>query len=188
MKTIHIVSKNKWKVLGAKEAFAKYGIEIKPIKKEYPEIQADSSLEIAKHTALMAAKEFDVPVVREDHSLFLNELGIPGPYTHYMESRIPAEKLASLLKKDRRGYFEAAAVYAEPDGFTKSFILKVPIKIAKKPRGNRGNCDRILMLGGSNKTFAEAGEWNEETVWVWNKNFVKIAKYILKRKYRGKCI
>lgn len=175
-KTIYILTKNKGKLLAAKETFSRYGIKIKMLDKEYPEIQADTCLEIAKHTAITAAKEFNVPVVREDHSLYINELGFPGPYTKYIESRLPAEKLITLIKKDWTGYFEVATVYAKPDGFTKDFVFQVPITISKEIKGNRGNWDKILMLEGSNKTFAESTE--EENINIWNKNFIEIAKYL----------
>lgn len=84
---INILTKNPGKLLAAKNIFDKYNIEVSSIEKEYPEIQADNSLEIAKVTAMQAAKDFNVSVVREDHSLFINTLGIPGPYTNYIEKK-----------------------------------------------------------------------------------------------------
>jgi len=176
MKTIYLLTKNKGKLLAAKDVFSRYKIEVKMLDKEYPEIQANTSLEIARHTALTAAKEFNVPVIREDHSLFINELGFPGPYTKYIESKLPAEKLIKILKDDFGGYFEIAAVYAEPKGFTKEFIFRVPIKISKEIKGTKGNWDRVLMLADSNKTLSEQTE--EENINVWNKNFVEIAKFL----------
>ena len=175
-KTIYLLTKNEGKILAAKDVFSGYKIEVKMLDKEYPEIQANTSLEIAKDNAIIAAKEFNVPVVREDHSLFINELGFPGPYTKYIESKLPAEKLIKILKDDWRGYFEIAAVYAEPNGFTKEFVFRVPIKISKEIKGTKGNWDRVLMLADSNKTLSEQTE--EENINVWNKNFVEIAKFL----------
>jgi len=34
---------------------------------------------------MQAAKELNNPAIREDHSLFIEALGIPGPYTNYIE-------------------------------------------------------------------------------------------------------
>ena len=109
---IYLITKNKGKVLAAQSVFSKFGIIVKNIEKDYPEIQANTSMEIAKYTALQAAKEFNVPVVREDHSLFIAALGgFPGPYTNYFDKTIPAEKILELIKdsKDKTAYMEVAA-------------------------------------------------------------------------------
>jgi len=82
---IYLVTRNPGKLLAAKSIFDKYNIKIQTVEKNYPEIQADTSLEIARHTAMQAAKELNNPAIREDHSLFIEALGIPGPYTNYIE-------------------------------------------------------------------------------------------------------
>src|SRR3989338_6417687 len=97
-KKVYVITRNKGKLLAAQKAFSGAGIELGVINKEYPEIQADSNIEIARFTALGAAKEFKVPVVREDHGLFINALGgFPGPYTSYFEKTIPVGKLLEML-------------------------------------------------------------------------------------------
>jgi len=171
-----LLTKNPGKILAAQKAFSRYDIELKRVDEEYEEIQADTSLEIARHAAKLISKKKNISVIREDHSLFINELGFPGPYTRFIESKLPAKKLIKLLKKDFSGHFEVATVYAEPNGFTKEFIFRVPIKISKEIRGNRGNWNKVLMLKNSDKTFAESTE--EENVEIWNKNFIKIAKFL----------
>ena len=96
-KEIFIITKNIGKIAAANKAFSKFGVEVKNIDKDYPEIQASSSLEIAKFTAIQAAKELGLPVLREDHSLFITALGgFPGPYTSYFDKKIPAEKILEL--------------------------------------------------------------------------------------------
>ena len=178
-KTIYILTRNKGKILAAQSVFSKFGIEVKNIEKDYPEIQGKDSAEIAKHSALEAAKEFKVPVVREDHSLFINALGgFPGPYTNYFDKKIPAEKILDLMKdaKDRSAYMELAAAYAKPSGEVKEFVFRVPLKISKKIQGKERNWERIMMLENEDKTFAESEE--KDHVDVWNKNYVAIAEEI----------
>lgn len=177
---IYIITRNKGKLLAAQKAFSQYGIEVKAIDKEYPEIQADTSIEIARFIALQAAKEFKVPVIREDHSLYIRALGkFPGPYTNYFDRNLFVEQLLNMLKdaRDRTGHFDVAAVYAKPDGTYKDFIFQVPIKISKEARGKNGNWDKILMLEKSSRTFAETKE--EDNVDVWNKNYLAIAQEIM---------
>ncbi len=182
-KEIYIITKNLGKIAAAKKTFSKFGINVKNIDKEYLEIQAESSLEIAKFTALQAAKEFNLPIVREDHSLFINALGgFPGPYTNYFDKKIPAEKILELMKnqKDKGGFFEIATVYVKPSGEVKEYIFKVKIKISEKLQGNVRNWDRIIMLENDTKTFAELNE--DDHLDVWNKNYIAIAEEISKEK------
>jgi XTP/dITP diphosphohydrolase len=176
---ITILTKNPGKRLAAKTVFDKYGIKAIFLDKEYPEIQAGSSLEIAKFTALQASKELNIPVIREDHSFFINFLGMPGPYTSYIEKRIPAEKLLKMMKgeDDRAGYFELATVYANPDGLIKECVYQVPIKISEEERGElQSGWNRIIMLEGENRTLAEYPE--KQRIGVWNKNYEEIAKWL----------
>jgi len=174
---VNILTKNPGKQLAAEEAFKKYGIAVNFIEKDFPEIQADSSLEIAAFTAKMAAKELNMPVVREDHSLFLDALGIPGPYTSFIEKKLDCKKLIKILENSSswNGHFEVATVYAFPNGKTKSWIFRVPITISKKPKGElSGGWNKVIMLKGEKRTIAEYPE--KERINVWNKNFEKIAK------------
>ncbi len=181
MQKIYLLTKNEGKLLAAKSVFKGSDIELVILNKEYPEIQADNSLEIARTTALIAARENNKIVIREDHSLFINGLsGFPGPYVAHFERTMSAEKILEMMNKceDRTGYFELAAVIAYPDGLIKEYSYKVPIIISKKITGTRGNWNRILILQGSNKSFGEFSE--EDNVTVWNKNFVNILKDLKK--------
>ena len=177
---IYLSTRNPGKIKAAKSVFDKYNIEVLLVEKEYPEIQADSSLEVAKYLAIQIAKDLGVPVVREDHSLFINALKFPGPYTNYFEKKISTAMLLKWLKNyaNRDGYFEIATVYAEPNGSTKEFVYRVPIHIAKKEKGSlQKGWARIIMLQGENRTLAEYPE--NERLGVWSKNYTAITKYLL---------
>lgn len=176
---IYLVSKNSGKLAAARYIFDRYGIELRPVDRDYPEIQADTSLEIARYTALAAAKDFGHPAVREDHSLFISALGLPGPFTSYFEKHIPALRLLELLRPytDRTGFFEIATVYADPGGSTKEFIYRVPIHITTEERGTlQSGWSRLLVLEGESRTFAEYPE--TERLSVWSKNYEAIAVYV----------
>ena len=183
---VYLLTKNKFKWMAASSAFDKSGIDLIMLDKEYPEIQADTSVEIAKHTALAAAKENKCVVIREDHSFFINGLhGFPGPYAHYFEERISAETILDLMKgcKDRTGYFELGAVIAWQNGSFKEFSNKVPIIVSNVCHGKRAGWDKILMFPDDTKTF---GEYDEQgnvggDADKWNKNFASIIKYLKER-------
>lgn len=181
---IHIITKNPWKQLTAKNVFEKYNINVLFIEKNYPEIQADTSLEIAKHTAILASKELKVPVVREDHSFFLNAFNFPGPYMNFIEKNISAKKVLEMLENqsDRSGYFEIATVYANPEGEYEEYVFKVPVTITLEEKGDLySGWNKIIQLKNENRTLAEYPE--EERIDIWNKNFELIAKKISKNIY-----
>lgn len=178
---IYLVTKNPGKLLAARSIFNKISITLLQTKKEYQEIQAENSLEIARHTAIQAAKELNAPAIREDHSLYLNALGVPGPYMSYFEKKITARNILKILKnfKDRRGYFEVATVYAEPNGKTKEYSFKVYFSIALKERGKlQTGWPRIIILEGEKRTLAEYPE--TERLGIWNKNYLRIARNLVR--------
>ena len=180
---IYLLIKNTGKIRAANSVFNQYGIEVKNIEKEYPEIQADSSAEIARYAALEATREFNVSVVREDHSLFIHALGIPGPYTNYIEKHLSTEKLLTLMQNesDRTGHFELALAFAEPNGSTQEFSYTVPIRIKEKieVKDPRGGWNSILCLESETRAFTEYPE--EERIDAWNKNYIAIAKFLKER-------
>ncbi len=182
MKEVYILTKNPGKILAAQSIFSKFDIMVKNIGKDYPEIQAETSIEVAKNMALQATKEFKVPVIREDHSICLNALNhLPGPFISWFDKKISAEQLINLLKNatDRDGYFELAAAYAKPNGKIKKYVYRVPITIAPKPHGKRGNWERVIIIKDRPmKTIGESEE--KDNIDLWNKNYIRIAEEISK--------
>ena len=173
---IYLVTQNKGKVMAAQSAFDNTTVTLLPVERDYPEIQADTSIEIAHYTALQACKDYNAPAIREDHSLYINALGVPGPYMSFFDKRISAEILLKLLEsyKDRTGYFEVATAYAEPNGKVDEFVFQVPIRFATEERGTlQSGWNRIIMLEGETRTFAEYPE--AERTGIWNKNYLAIA-------------
>lgn len=176
---IYLATQNRGKIIAAQSAFDGTGITLLPVTREYPEIQADTSAEIAHFTALAVARDYNAPAIREDHSLYVNALGIPGPYMNFFNRRVSVAVLLALLSqfKDRSGYFEIAATYAEPDGATKEYVFQVPCTFATEERGTlQEGWDRIIMLEGESRTLAEYPE--TERLNVWNKNFLAIRKML----------
>ncbi len=184
-KTVYLITRNKSKILAAKSAFDKYDIELKMLDLDYPEIQADTSMEVARYTALIAAKENSVDVIREDHSVVANALGenIPGPYANYITRKMPVETLIKIMDAlgDWTGFFDINAVYAHPDGRYYEYSFKVPIKFSNTPKGDPKEGWRgIMMLENETRTFTEYPV--SERVEIFNKNFVRIAEDISKGK------
>ncbi len=178
---VGVITKNPGKIKLVERVFPKYGIEYEFIDKEYPEIQAATSKEIAEYTAIQAAKELKMPVVREDASLYINALGFPGPFTAYFENMAPPEKLLEILKpfKDRTGYFECAISFVEPGKQPVTFVERYEIEVNEKLTGDQvfvKPYDKILKFKGETRTFAQYSY--EERIPFWAKYYEKMAQYI----------
>lgn len=180
-KVVYLVTKNPGKLKAAKNVFDKYRITLLPVEKDFPEIQAENSLEIARFAATFVARELKTPAIREDHSLFIHALGIPGPYTNYIEKKISAEKLLKLLDfiGNRTGHFEVATVYAEPNGTTFEHVFEVPMTFGKEIKGeNPKGWNGLIRLLNEERAITEYPE--EERLHIWNQGYEQVAKYLLK--------
>ena len=175
---IYLVTRNKGKLLAAQNAFSDSDIELLTVEKDYQEIQADTSLEIARYTSLEAAKELGAPAIREDHSVFLNGLKqIPGPYMNYFNKKWSEKDIIELYKHidDRTGYFEVATVLAFPDGKTIESVFRVNFIFSPEPRGTlQTGWATIMILEGQTKTNAEFPE--TERLHIWNQGYLEIKK------------
>ena len=180
---IYLVTRNPGKLKAAADVFSGSNIELAPVEKDYPEIQAETSLEIAKFTAFQVAKELGVPALREDHSLFIHALGFPGPYTNYIEKKLTAENLLKLLAhyEDRSGHFEVATVYAQPNGEVFEFVFQVPMTFGTEVKGaNPKGWNGLIRLGEETRAITEYPE--EERLNIWNQGYQKVKEYLIKNK------
>ncbi len=179
-KKIYLLTKNKGKLFAAKKIFDEFGIEVELIKKEFPEIQESSSLKIAKFSTEAAAKEFNVPVLREDHSLYIEALQyFPGPFTAIFDKNMDVKILLKLLEnfENKNAEMELGATLTIPGHGTFESVYRVPLEISNEIKGEYGNWDKVLKLKNDSKTFSESTE--EENVDIWSKNYKNLAKKFL---------
>ncbi|MFB6115915.1 MAG: non-canonical purine NTP pyrophosphatase [Candidatus Nanosalina sp.] len=171
-----LLTGNPEKIESAEKAFEQTELEIEPVESETPEIQAENSLEVARHAVKEALEEYEKPVIREDHSLYLDAIpGFPGPYISYFDNKITPEKLLELLQgKERTGHFEIATVLGLPREGLKEYSFKVPIKISREVRGDSDSWTSVLMLREESETFAESSK--DSRLHIWNQNYRRIAE------------
>lgn len=119
------------------------------------------------------------PVIREDHSFFIKELGFSGPFMAYVDKVIDASHLQKILATldSREAYFELGAAYVDMSGKINEFSYQVPIMMSKEARGSEDSrWERFMMFPGDSKTFAEFDA--DKRLEVWAKNYESIAQLI----------
>jgi non-canonical purine NTP pyrophosphatase (RdgB/HAM1 family) len=178
---LHFLTGNKFKVETAKLALSPFDIEVVPVTLNIPEIQADTNVEIARHSVLVATKMLGKPVMREDHGFYLTAFpGWPGPYMAHTEKIIAPEDTLQLLHgKDRSGYFEMALAYATPEGGLIEFSYRLPTTIAEttRPGSKDFGWDSIIRLGDENRTLSEYPP--EERYQFFTQNYIQLARKLL---------
>lgn len=166
--------------------FADTDISLTFVNNDEPEIQADSSREIAKQTALKYAVTHNTIAIREDHSLYLNYVyPFPGPYLAYFDKHMSVDTLLEMFQnaQDRSGVFIIEAVVACPDGSVHYYSHEVPITLATEKSNGLGNFPRVLKLYNEELTFAEKKEKAIPLSNVWIQNYVSIYNDIVNNKY-----
>lgn len=179
MKEVYLMTKNIGKLSAAQSAFTPFGIEVKSLDFEIPEIQANTSIEIARDAVTKAYDKFKKPVIREDHSFFIDELGIPGPFMAYIDKNLSVENLVKIIKtlSSKKAHFELAAAYIDNSGNIHEFVYTVPVLLSTEPKGDMGRrWDTLMHFENDDKAFAEYD--SDEKTDVWNRNYVEIAKLI----------
>jgi XTP/dITP diphosphohydrolase len=179
MKYVYLMTKNKGKLAAAQQVFDKYQIEVRSLDFEIPEIQADTSIEVAKNMVLQAYEKFKEPVIREDHSLFIDELNFPGPFMAFAEKNISAEKLSKILSslESTKGRFELSAAFCDKDGKVHEFTYSVPVVFETTPRGIPSDgWNQLIRFPEEKRVFTEYS--SDERNHIWGKNYEEIAKLV----------
>ncbi|HJP80768.1 MAG TPA: non-canonical purine NTP pyrophosphatase [Candidatus Saccharimonadales bacterium] len=179
MKQVHLLTGNPDKLKAANLIFNTYNIAVLPLELDIPEIQAATSMEVARHMVEEAYKVTGKSVIREDHSFFIKELGFPGPFMAYIDKGIDVDHLLRILStlSSREAYFELGAAYADANGMVHEFSYQVPIVMSEEARGDeRLRWEQLMMFPGETRTFAEFDP--DERTEVWAKNFETIAQIV----------
>ena len=154
---ITFVTHNKGKVREFQEILGNENIE--HIEFEYPEIQSDDPVEIAKGGAKFCAEKFQKPVVVEDSGLFIPTLnGFPGTFSATIHDQIGLKGVLKLMDGvlDRTCLYRSAIGFCVPGKEPIGFLGEEEGILAEKERGKNGfGHDPIFIPQGSTKTYAE---------------------------------
>ncbi|MFH0955221.1 MAG: non-canonical purine NTP pyrophosphatase [Candidatus Micrarchaeota archaeon] len=185
MKTVLFVTTRKLKFKIAQKHLAQFGIRLKQVRLETPEIQDWNVRTIAAYSAKWAANRLKKPVLVQDSGLEICALnGFPGPFAKYAEQTLGTKGILKLLKgvKNRKAVWTDAIAYCKPNGKSQVIYQEDKARIALKPSGKFGReWDKIFIMDGQTKTLASVPEFQAILTWK-PERYEKIAKIILKGK------
>ena len=159
---IAFVTTNDGKFREAKRIFVKFGIKLKQIKTELPEIRADDVVSVVEKKVIAAFEAAEGPAIAEDTGLFIPSLGgFPGTCSGHFFRRLGFEPILKLVEPGTPAVFRTAAGYCY--GNEQKICVGEHEGTIVKPRGKNGwGFDPIFLPSGRKKTYAEDMEYKEE--------------------------
>jgi XTP/dITP diphosphohydrolase len=146
-------NENKWR-----EAQMILGRSLDRITLELPEIQAPTTMEVAREKAKVAYTLLKRPVIIEDAGVELEALGgFPGPFIKYWEKLGGLESICRAADglKSRRVEAVCALVAWDENG-PRPFEGRAVGTLAPSPRGSNGfGWDSIFIPEGDSRTWGE---------------------------------
>ena len=156
MKNIILVTGNKHKLEIATKVLNLYDINVTNKNIDVDEIQDTNIEEIAKKSALLAAKILNKPVIKTDVGFEIEALnGFPGAFGKYVFNWLGTEGILKLLenKNNRNGTAIEVLAYAEPNGTYKTFRMYSPLTIRKNPKGSGSVMDKLMEIKGQKANY-----------------------------------
>jgi XTP/dITP diphosphohydrolase len=159
---LFLVTSNKHKAKDILKISKDFGISLKWIKFDVPEIQGDDIEKIAREKAKFCSKYLRKNVVVADAGLFIEALnGFPGTLVKWVLETIGNDGILKLMKgvRNRRAKFVEAIGFCKFGSEPKSFIGITYGEITQRKLGNKGfGFDAIFKPYGYNKTYGQDPE------------------------------
>jgi len=178
---LYYITKNRLKIRRAIEFCKNTNIEIEQLAIDTPEIQGESSIEIAKSSVEFVAQQVNKPLVKLDVSFHIEALnGFPGPFVKYINNWLVPQQILRLMEgeNNRRAYWLDALVLYLPGEPIRTFSSKEEGTIALEPRGENGwGMDKIFIPRGLKTTKASLTD--KERLQISNKqHWLDLIKFL----------
>ncbi len=181
---INYVTTNEMKFEIAQAFFKKLSDEYELVqcKIDTPEIQDVSSIEVARHSALWAAKETSEICIKMDAGFYINALnGFPGPFIKYVNDWLRQEDFLKLMEDhdDRTAYFQDATAIGYPDGRSKVFNFKVhgTLSHQSNPTDTKWPANLLFIPEGYDIPLGSMTSDDQNTFWG-DGNWPKLIEYL----------
>jgi non-canonical purine NTP pyrophosphatase (RdgB/HAM1 family) len=157
-KPLHYVTGSESKFLTAQHILQKFGVDIAQTVLDIPEVQAETTAEVAIDKAKQAFEKVGEPVLVSDHGWYVTALnGFPGPYMKYVNNWLEPQDFLALMARhsDRSVVLRQDLVYRD-SATMKLFSYDISGYLLHKSRGKMGTSwDKIVCLTSDDKSIAE---------------------------------
>ena len=163
------------------------GYELVQYSLEVPEIQDASCEEVARHSAVYAAKELGEACVVMDAGFSVNALnGFPGPFVKYVNEWLSEDRLLRMLDEndDRSAHFTDALAIGFPDGTAKVFSQKIMGRLAQRGEytPSKWSANSLFIPEGYSMPLGSMSEQEQTDFWHdGNKNWPRLVVYLAER-------
>ena len=189
MQELYFVTSNMHKFEELSTYFKDTPLKINHIKQKYPELQADSFLQIVLSSSSILSTTIDQPFVIEDSGLSVHSLNnFPGPYSSYVFQTIGWEGIIKLLKdnENRSAHFSSTFALVENDEI-KTFEGTTEGVISYQGQGDSGfGYDPIFIPtikdveGNENtRTYAQMNLEEKNIISHRGQSMKKLRKYLV---------
>lgn len=161
-KIIFFATGNIHKFNEAREVLSKFNISVCMLKIKENEIQSNSLIEIAKHSAIEAFKKYNIPILVEDAGLFIESLhGFPGPYAAYVYKTIGNNGIIKIMEriKNRAAVFRSSIAFCysnkkEPELFEGEIFGTIALKTTESMNSTGFGFDPIFRPKENLRVFS----------------------------------
>lgn len=179
---------NRRKVESLQKAVAPYGYKVEITKVEFPEIQSNTTAEVAAFAAKWVSERIKKSCVKMDSGFFIKEFGsFPGVYVRWVDEGLGVERFFDIVKntENKKAMITCSVAYCEPGGepvtFFGSALGCVPEKL-----GEKGSfIDRLFIPNDHNPNNLTLGELRESdpdaVTEIWGRAEKEFIKWLSKR-------
>lgn len=163
-KVITLMTNNQRKAQSLQRAVAPFGYKVEITKVEFPEIQSNSTAEVAAFAAEWVASKIGRPCVKMDSGFFVKEFGcFPGVYVRWVDEGLGADRFFKILKniENKKAMITCSVAYCEPKQRATTFFSSAQGNIPAK-MGQKGSfIDRLFIPDEHNPSGVTLGELRE---------------------------
>ncbi len=187
-KIITLITSNSRKVESLQNAVTPYEYKVEATKMEFPEIQANTTAEVAAFAAKWIADKINKPCVKMDSGFFVKEFGsFPGVYVRWVDEGLGIERFFDIVKntENKKAMITCSVAYCEPGSepvtFFGSALGCVPEKM-----GRKGSfIDRLFIPDDHNPKNLTMGELRESdsdaVTEIWGRAEKEFIKWLSKQ-------
>ena len=180
------MTNNLRKVESLQKVVAPYGYKIEITKVEFPEIQSNSTAEVAAFAAKWIAEKIKKPCVKMDSGFFVKEFGcFPGAFVRWVDEGLGVERFFDIVKntENKKAMITSSVAYCEPSQepitFFGSALGRVPKRLGKKG----SFIDRLFIPDDHNPKNLTLGELRESdldaVIEIWGRAEKEFTKWLL---------